>query len=130
MHNPYPALTDEQLLEQISDCAIREKEANAQAEPLRAELVRRQVETGETTIKHNGWQSTLTKEKVSAAWVAREYGYPKEEIPPECFDEVMKPELNAEKVVGWLQDQGHEIRPSFTISVGREKAKTLTNRKF
>lgn len=126
----YTSLTDEQLLEQIAECANTEKEAKARAEPLRDELLLRQLETGESNLKHNGWESRLTKAKISAPWVEKQYGYPKEEIPPECFDEVVKPELNPEKVVRWLQDLGHEVKPSYSLTIAREKPKTLINRKF
>lgn len=127
--NLYNHLSDEQLLEQIAAHATAESEAKAAAQPLREEMLLRQLETGETNFKHNGWESRLTKEKISAAWVARQYGYPKEEIPPECFDEVVKPELNPEKVVHWLHEAGHEVKPSYSLTVAREKPKTLINRK-
>ncbi len=126
----YTSLSDTDLIQQIAEYVTAEADAKAAAKPLREELLLRQVETGETNIKHNGWESRLTKEKISAAWVEREYGYPKEEIPGECFDEVVKPELNPEKVVRWLQDQNHEVKPSYSLTVGREKPKSLIKRKF
>lgn len=49
----------------------------ARAVPLRQELLRRQVETGESNIEHDGWQSVLTKQKVSASLIESEYGYQK-----------------------------------------------------
>lgn len=126
----YTDLSDADLLQQIADYATAEDDAKAAAQPLREEMLLRQVETGESNFKHNGWESRLTKEKISAAWVLRQFGYPKEEIPSECFDEVVKPELNPEKVYRWLTEAGHEVRPSYSLTVAREKPKTLINRKY
>lgn len=119
------ALTEAELLSEIAECISLEGEAKARAEPLRKELLKRQTATGEVTIEHDGWKSTLTKEKVSAAWVERQYGYPKEEIPSECFSEVMKLELDPEKVVNWLNEQGHEVGPSYGLAIGRKRITTM-----
>jgi len=118
-------LSEIELLSDLTECISLEGEAKARAEPIRRELLLRQIATGETTVEHNGWQSTLTREKISAAWVERQWGYPKEEIPSSCFDEEMKPVLNSEKVYHWLMDQGHEVTPTYSLTVGRKKPKTL-----
>lgn len=119
------ALSEVELLDELTECISLEGEAKARAEPIRRELLLRQVSTGETTIEHNGWQSTLKKEAISAAWVERQFGYPKEDIPGECFDEEMKFVLNSEKVYKWLLDKGHDVAPSYALTVGRKKPKTL-----
>lgn len=122
-------LSETELLAELTECISLEGEAKARAEPIRRELLLRQVSTGETTIEHNGWQSTLKKEAISAAWVERQYGYPKEDIPGECYDEKFSPVLNPEKVYRWLIEQGHEVGLSYSLSVGRKKPNTLINRK-
>jgi len=114
-------LTEIQLLDELTECISLEGEAKARAEPIRRELLNRQVSTGETTIEHNGWQSTLKREAISAAWVERQYGYPKNEIPASCFVEEIKPVLDGGKVAEWLDEQGHEVKPSYTLAVSRKK---------
>lgn len=121
---PLSNITDAELLSQLAECISLEGEAKATGEPLRRELLRRQTETGEVTIEHDGWQSVLTREQISAAWVEKQYGYPKEEIPGECFDEKMTLALNGEKVSQWLEKKGHAVFPSFAIRVGRKKQPT------
>ncbi len=122
------SLSETELLSQLSECISLEGEAKATGEPLRRELLRRQTETGETTIEHDGWQSTLSREAVSAAWVERQYGYPKEEIPSECFDEKMTLVINGEKVAKWLEENGHDFLPSYVIKVGRKKKEKCTDK--
>lgn len=122
-------LSEAELLSEIAECISLEGEAKARALPLREELLKRQTATGEVSIEHDGWKSTLTREKVSASWVERQYGYPKDEIPSECFSEVIKLELDAEKVVGWLNEKGHEVSPSYSLTIGRKKPSISTNRK-
>jgi hypothetical protein len=114
-------LSEAELLSQLAECISLEGEAKVTAEPLRRELLRRQSTSGEITIEHDGWQSTLTREKFSAAWVERDYGYPKEEIPGDCFDESMTLVLNSEKVGQWLEEKGHKVFPSYSLRVGRKK---------
>lgn len=118
-------LTEQELLSQLAECISLEGEAKATAEPLRKELLRRQTETGETVIEHDGWQSTLTREQVSAAWVERQYGYPKDEIPVECFEEKMTLAINGEKVAKWLEEKGHEFIPSYALKIGRKRKTTM-----
>lgn len=118
-------LSERELLSQLTECISLEGEAKATAEPLRKELLRRQTATGETVIEHDGWQSTLTREQISASWIERQYGYPKDEIPAECFEEKMTLTLNAEKVAKWLLDAGHEFLPSYALKVGRKKQSTM-----
>lgn len=122
-------LSEIELLDELAECISLEGEAKARAEPIRRELLLRQVSTGETTVESNGWQSTLKKEAISASWVERQFGYPKEDIPGECYDEVFKPVLNAEKVYQWLVEKGHDVGPSYSLTIGRKKPKTLINRK-
>ncbi|MER9432971.1 hypothetical protein [Mesorhizobium sp. M0408] len=75
-------------------------------EPIRAEILRRQVETGETSVEHDGWISTLTKEKVSAALIERQYCYPKDELPGDICVETMELKLSEELVLRWLKEKG------------------------
>lgn len=49
----------------------------------------------------------------------------RDEIPSECFSEVMKLELDPEKVAQWLSEQAHEVKPSYSLTVGRKKTNTL-----
>lgn len=123
-NTPISKLSDAELISQLAECISLEGEAKAAAKPFRAELLKRQTETGEVTIEHDGWQSILAKEKISAAWVEREYGYTADEIPRECYDEAMAFVLNGEKVKKWLEEAGHGTAPSFTIKVGRKKQKS------
>jgi hypothetical protein len=114
-------LSDTELLDELTECISLEGEAKARAKPVRDELLRRQMATGEVSIESNGWQSTLKKEVMSLAWVEREYGYPREEIPGTCFNEVVKPELDGIKLAEWLAEKGHEVKPSYTLAVSRKK---------
>jgi hypothetical protein len=54
-----------------------------------------------------------------------ESGYPKEEIPGECYDEKICLVLNGDKVKKWLEEAGHGTAPSFTLKIGRKKPKTM-----
>ncbi|MBB4345165.1 MULTISPECIES: hypothetical protein [Rhizobium] len=114
-------LSEIELLDELTECISLEGEAKARAEPIRRELLNRQVSTGETRIEHNGWQSDLKRETISAAWVERQYGYPKNEIPASCFTEEVKLVLDGGKVGEWLTEQGHEVKPSYTLAVSRKK---------
>lgn len=114
-------LSEQQLLSELAECISLEGEAKTRAEPLRRELLLRQVSTGETTIEHEGWASTLKREAISAAWVERQYGYPKNEIPSDCFTEEVKLVLDAGKLAAWLADLGHEVKPSYALSISRKK---------
>jgi hypothetical protein len=114
-------LSEKELLAELAECISLEGEAKTRGKPLRDELLRRQCETGETTIEHDGWQSTLSKEPISAAWVERQFGFPKEELPPEVFELVTDMKFSAEKALKWLVDQGFEVKPSYGIKVGKKK---------
>ena len=76
----YSKMSEQELLSDLTECISLEGEAKARAEPIRRELLNRQVSTGETTIEHNGWISTLKREAISAAWVERQYGYPRKKF--------------------------------------------------
>ena len=65
-------------------------------QPIRAEIVRRQVETGETSVEHDGWVSTPSKEKMSAALIERQYGHLKGELPRDVVVETMELKLSEE----------------------------------
>lgn len=114
-------MSEVELLDELTECISLEGEAKARAEPIRRELLNRQVSTGETTIEHNGWASTLKREAISAAWVERQYGYPKNEIPVTCYTEEIKLVLDGAKVGEWLDEMGHEVKPSYTLAVSRKK---------
>ena len=115
------SLTEQELLGELAECISLEGEVKTRAAPIRAELLRRQTETGETTIEHDGWQSTLSREPISAAWVERQYGFPKDELPPELFVESVELKLSPEKVLAWLAEQGFEVKPSYGLKVSRKK---------
>jgi hypothetical protein len=42
-------------------------------------------------------------------------------IPTECHEEEIKFVLSAEKVSAWLENQGHEVKPSYTLAISRKK---------
>ncbi len=121
MDRPLSQLSEKELLAELAECISLEGEAKARSEPLRKELLLRQVSTGETTIEHDGWASTLKREAISAAWVERQYGYPKNEIPSDCFTEEVKLVLDGAKLAAWLEELGHEVKPSYALSVSRKK---------
>ncbi|MBZ9674534.1 hypothetical protein [Mesorhizobium sp. ES1-1] len=124
---PLSNLSEVELLDQLTECISLEGEAKARAEPIRRELLNRQVSTGETTIEFNGWQSTLKREAISLAWVERQYGYPKNEVPASCFTEEVKLVLDATKLAEWLVEQGHEVKPSYALAVSRKKLMKATS---
>lgn len=124
---PLSNLSEVELLDQLTECISLEGEAKARAEPIRRELLNRQVSTGETTIEFNGWQSTLKREAISLAWVERQYGYPKDEVPASCFTEEVKLVLDATKLAAWLVEQGHEVKPSYALAVSRKKLMKATS---
>jgi len=116
-------MTNEQIIDKLAQMSDLENQIKATSEPLRKELLSRHMETGEVNIEHNGWVSNLKKEAVSAAWVQRQYGYPKEEIPSECFNEEIKIVLDGAKVVEWLTNEGFEVKPSYALAFGRKRSK-------
>jgi hypothetical protein len=121
--NQYDNYSDAELLSDIAECLSLKGEAEARMEPLKKELLRRQVESGECNIEHDGWQSSLKKEAISAAWIERQYGYPKNELPGDVFDETIELKLNPDKVSNWLADQGFEVKPTYTLAVGRKRSR-------
>lgn len=114
-------MSDAELRADLVECIQLEGEAKARAEPIRKELLRRQVETGEVCIEDNGWTYSLKREPISAAWVDRNYGYPKKEIPAKCYEEEVKVVLSSDKVTAWLEELGHGVQPTYTLAVARKK---------
>lgn len=114
-------MSDDELHNDLIDCIQLEGEAKRRAEPIRKELLRRQVETGEATVERSGWNYTLKREAVTATWVERHYGYPKKEIPAKCYVEEVEFNLSPELVLGWLTEQGHATEPTYSLSVARKK---------
>jgi hypothetical protein len=120
------AMTDAQLMEALAANVEQQKELERQEEPLRAEQLRRQRETGEMNVKHNGWESRLKRESFSEAWLKRETGYTKEDLPQNCFTEKMSIVVDWERVNQWMQEHhGHALPVTYSLSFQREKAKAV-----
>lgn len=117
-------LTDAQLVDQLADVVSTIAELKrTQEEPLRAELLRRQRLSGELTLAHNGWQSSLVREPFSAAWLKRTVGYAPEDLPPECFTRETKEVINWTATIEFLRDRGHEPETTYALKFQRQKTK-------
>ena len=118
-------ISEQELLAELAECISLEGEAKTRAKPLRDELLRRQIETGEITIEHDGWESKLKKEPVTAPWVERHFGFTKDDLPAEVFVETFELKFNAEKAVAWRVEQGFTVGASYTLAVGRKKVTSV-----
>ena len=59
--------------------------------------------------------SSLTKEALSEAWLKRQYGFEKKDLPPECITEKITPAIDWEKVKAWLEDQGMTLDTTWSV---------------
>lgn len=117
-------LQDAELIDLIVTQIQIEKQAKAAAEPLRAELLKRQRDSGEVSISHNGYVSRLKKEPFSAAWLERQWGYTQKDLLPECFTQKLSEVIDWEKVNGFMiEHHGHPLEPTHSLVVEREKTK-------
>lgn len=117
-------LTDAQLMDQLADVVSTMAELQrTQEEPLRAELLRRQQLSGELMLTHNGWQSSLTREAFSTAWLKRTVGYAPEDLPPECFTRETKEVISWSATMEFLRDRGHEPETTYALKFQRQKTK-------
>lgn len=117
-------MTDSDLLAAISAYIRMEKLAKASAEPLRKELLRRQVESGEASFSNDGWVSRIKREAFSLAWLKRQTGYTQEDLPSDCITEKVVADIDWQKVNEWFLDEhGHPLETTYSLTVEQEKVK-------
>lgn len=116
-------LTDVQLMDQIAAVHDAVKAAESQLEPLKAEQLKRQTATGETSIDHNGLTLSLAREAFSAAWLKRTYGYGPEDLPDDCRTEKITIVLDEHRTMAWLTKDGATLPPTYSLRITRKKAR-------
>jgi hypothetical protein len=119
----YSKFTVEQLFDEIADALSFKGEVELRLEQAKGQLLKRQIETGETNIEHNGWRSDLRREPVSMAWLEREFGYTKADVPPEAMTEKVSIALDPAKAIAWLTELGHEPKPTYGLTFSRIKGR-------
>jgi hypothetical protein len=117
----YDTFTEPQLLSEIAECKSLKAEVDNREEAATAALLRLQKQSGEISIEHDGWVSTMTPQKLSAALIEREWGYPRKELPPEIFTEQISLVVDDDKGRAWLVEKGHDAGITYRLTVRRKK---------
>lgn len=110
-------LTDEYLLEKAAEFAAEEKRYKAAGEQYRAELLRRMCDDGLQLMEGELADATLAKEPVSLAWLKRQFGYEADSLPEGIMKEKIVPDLDAEALLNWLRDEGHDVKPTYSLRI-------------
>lgn len=113
--------TDTELVDLLAEYTEAEKEAKRMGGLVRDELLRRQLESGELEIEHNGWESKLKRSPYSTAWLKKEMGYEINDLPDGCVGEKVVPDVQWDKVVDWLSEEGFTFNPPMTIAFSKKK---------
>lgn len=111
---PHEHLDDAALLQEYHEAKSYADELYARLSDIKAEFAARFKETGQKVFESDLATMRFDSEKVSLAWLEREYGFTKEEIPADVMTEKVTLALDTDKVKAWLEGQGMELRQSYT----------------
>lgn len=118
---------NDQLITEAMDTKAHADELYARLDDIKRELLRRHQETGEVCLENETASSSLTKEALSEAWLKRQYGFEKKDLPPECITEKISAAIDWPKVEQWLANQGMTLDTTWAVRL-KLKPMKATNR--
>lgn len=111
------SFSNEQLITEAMDTKSHADELYARFDDIKRELLRRHEATGELMLENETASSSLAKEPLSEAWLKRQYGFEKKDLPPECLTEKISAAIDWPKVEQWLADQGMTLDTTWSVSL-------------
>ncbi|MFG1411447.1 hypothetical protein V5G24_10055 [Xanthobacter sp. VTT E-85241] len=119
----FTSFTNDQLITEAMDTKAHADELYAHLDDVKRELLRRHQETGEVSLENETAVSSLTREALSEAWLKRQYGFEKKDLPPECITEKVSPVIDWDKVKTWLADQGMTLDATWSVRLKHKPMK-------
>jgi hypothetical protein len=116
-------LTQEALISLYSDKDSQIAILEQQASEIKAELLKRQLDTGEKTFEANGWQSSLVKERLGENWLKRETGFEIKDLEPSLIKEKIVPDIDWDAVQQWLEAEGYIVHTGYTLRLAKKKVR-------
>lgn len=118
----FASFTNDQLLTEAMDTKAHADELYARLDDIKRELLRRHQKTGEVCLENETATSSIVREGLSEAWLKRQYGFEKKDLPPEFITEKITPAIDWEKVKVWLEEHGMTLDTTWSV---RLKLKTM-----
>lgn len=127
MEKHISTLTDQELIGEISDCLALVGEVKVREGIARKELLTRLTgrlkESGDITpVEHNGYTTMLKREPVTLAWLEREFGFSKKDLPAVCFKPKTELVLDVDALADWLKRKDMAMEPTYSLTVSKKKA--------
>lgn len=116
-------LSQAALLQMVADKTLSQDAIKKQIDDLKAELLKRQMITGEVAFEANGWASTMVKERFSESWLKRETGYEVSDLPGHLIKEKIVPDVDWEGVNNYLREEGYIVETGYTLRINKKKVK-------
>lgn len=111
----FSSFSNDQLITEAMDTKAHADELYARLNDIKVELLRRHQATGELCLENETASSSLTKEPLSEAWLKRQYGFEKKDLPPKCITEKITPAIDWVEVEAWLQEQGMALDTTWGV---------------